>query len=69
MEDLPRGTPAWQPEVIKDEATHVEKEHFYDIVALAKWLATSPSVTTPLTRPAAAARAPVVRRSEGLLDV
>ena len=50
LEDLPRGTPAWQPEVIKGEATHVEKEHFYDIVALAKWLATSPSVTTPLTR-------------------
>ena len=50
LEDLPRGTPAWQPEVIKGEATHVEKEHFYDIVALAKWLATSPNVTTPLTR-------------------
>lgn len=50
FDDLPKGTPAWQPEVIQGEATRVEKEHFYDIVALAKWLATSPSVTTPLTR-------------------
>lgn len=49
LEDLPKGTPAWQPEVVHDGATHVD-DHFYDIVALATWLATSPNVTSPLTR-------------------
>ena len=50
FEDLPNGTPAWQPEVSNGSATHVENVGFYDIVALARWFASSPSKTTPLTR-------------------
>ena len=50
FEDLPNGTPAWQPEVSNGGGAHVENAGFYDIVALARWLATSPHVTTPLTR-------------------
>jgi len=51
FEDLPNGTPAWQPEVFRNGGgTYVENNGFYDIVALARWLATSPHVTTPLTR-------------------
>lgn len=49
MEPLPPEEPAWSPEIVDEQGNvKVEEMHFYDIVALAKWLVTHD--TTPLSR-------------------
>ena len=49
MEPLPPDQPAWSPEIVDENGkVKVEEMHFYDIVALAKWLVTHD--TTPLSR-------------------